>query len=167
VQGNGCQETRVRSQEAEVIKQESEPQIPNHAPSSKSPASKGTETVAAIVQQKPVEAVNIQWVNSFDEGLKMAKTRNCPLMVDFYAEWCGWCKKLDKETWTNNDVIQLAKKFICIKIDCDTDRQTPAKYGARSLPTILFMNPEGKVIHQVLGYRDPEDMIAEMSKVML
>ena len=123
------------------------------------PAGIGT----TAVQQKPAEAANIQWVNSFDDGLKIARARNCPLMVDFSAEWCGWCKKLDEETWTNKDVILLAKGFVCVKIDCDTDRQTPARYGAKSLPTILFMSTDGKVIHQVLGYRNAEDMIAEMN----
>lgn len=138
--------------------------ILNDVSSSKSPVSKGTEAVSAVVQQKPAEDINIQWVNSFDEGLRIAKTRNCPLMVDFFADWCGWCKRLDETTWTNKDVILLAQRFVCVKIDCDTDRQTPARYGARSLPTILFINPEGKVIHQVIGYRNPEDMIVEMNK---
>ncbi|MBI4778002.1 thioredoxin family protein [Candidatus Desantisbacteria bacterium] len=167
----GKQESGVGGQGAEVRSQEAEPQIPSPAPSGESLApAKGTETVAAVVQQKPekpekpAEVINIQWVNSFDEGLEMAKARNCPLMVDFSAEWCGWCKKLDEETWTDKNVIQLAQRFVCVKIDCDTDRQTPARYGARSLPTILFITPDEKVIHHVLGYRNPEDMIAEMNK---
>jgi len=164
----GCQCPVQGKQESGVRSQETEAQIQNPAPSNESLApAKGTETVAVVVQQKPekpAEVTNIQWVNSFDEGLKMAKSRNCPLMVDFYAEWCGWCKKLDKETWTDKNVIQLAQRFVCVKIDCDTDRQTPARYGARSLPTILFINSDGKVIHQVIGYRNSEDMITEMNK---
>ncbi|MFH1097993.1 MAG: thioredoxin family protein [Candidatus Desantisbacteria bacterium] len=124
-----------------------------------------TKTVAEAVQEKPMEVTNIQWVTAFDDGLKMAKEKNCPLMVDFFAQWCGWCVKLDEETWTNKDVIQLAQRFVCVKVDVDTDRQTPARYGARSLPTILFINPDGKVIHQVIGYRNSEDMLGEMKKV--
>ncbi|MFH1859596.1 MAG: thioredoxin family protein [bacterium] len=127
------------------------------------PAKVGTEAVSSVVQQKPLLETTIQWVSSFDDGLRMAKARNCSLMVDFSAEWCGWCKKLDEDTWTNKDVILLAQKFVCVKIDCDTDRQTPARYGAKSLPTILFMNTDGKVIHQVLGYRNAEDMTVEMN----
>ncbi len=151
-----------------VGNQESEPQTLVTVPSSES-----KETVAEAVQPKPVSTqvepnpgkiTSIQWISSFDEGLKIARAKNCPLMVDFSAEWCGWCKKLDEDTWTNKDVILLAQKFVCVKIDCDTDRQTPARYGARSLPTILFINPEAKVIHQVIGYRNPEDMIVEMNK---
>ena len=126
--------------------------------------SMSTEAPSPVVHVKVTPPANIEWITTFDEGLKMAKSRNCPLMVDFYAEWCGWCKKLDKETWTDKNVIQLAQRFVCVKIDCDTDRQTPARYGARSLPTILFINSDGKVIHQVIGYRNSEDMITEMNK---
>ncbi len=130
-----------------------------------SPNNKDTKSVSSQVQQKPTEAANIQWVTTFDEGLKIAKEKNCPLMVDFFAPWCGWCVKLDEETYTNKDVIQLAQRFVCVKIDVDTDRKTPAQYGARSLPTILFISPDGKVIHQVIGYRNSEDMIGEMNAV--
>lgn len=118
------------------------------------PASIGTEAISP----------QISWVTSFDEGLRIAKEKNCPLMVDFFASWCGWCVKLDEETYTNKDVIQLAQRFVCVKVDVDTDRKTPAQYGAKSLPTILFMSPDGKVIHQVVGYRNSEDMIEEMKK---
>ncbi|MEK7814045.1 MAG: thioredoxin family protein [Candidatus Desantisbacteria bacterium] len=176
----GCQcsvqDTKKNGKQGSVISgQETEPQTMTTVPLSENPVSKGTKSTKSTesikttdesVQQKPVEITNIQWVNSFDDGLKIAKTRNCPLMVDFFADWCGWCKKLDEETWTNKDVILLAQRFVCVKIDCDTDRQTPARYGVRPLPTILFINTEATVIHQVIGYRNPEDMIVEMNKAV-
>ena len=168
----GCQcsvkDTKESGKQGEVgSSQELEPQTMATASLSETPVIKEierTENTAESVQQKPVEITNIQWVNSFDEGLKIAKTRNCPLMVDFSAEWCGWCRKLDEDTWTNKDVILLAQRFVCVKIDCDTDRQTPARYGVRPLPTILFINTNAKIIHQVIGYKNSEDMIVEMNK---
>ncbi|MDI6735042.1 MAG: thioredoxin family protein [bacterium] len=120
------------------------------------------------LQQKPmeIEAKEIRWYSSFEEGLKIGKEEGKPLMVDFEASWCDWCKKLDKTTYKDTQVIILAKKFIPVKVDCDTDRVTPQKYGIRGLPTIIFMDSAGQILHQITSYRGPEDFVAEMEKVI-
>ncbi len=120
------------------------------------------------LQQKPmeIETKEIKWYTSFEKGLKAGKEEGKPLMVDFEASWCGWCKKLDEITYKDTQVITLSKKFIPVKVDCDTDRVTPQKYGIRGLPTIIFMDSAGQILHQIIGYRGPEDFAAEMNKVV-
>jgi len=112
--------------------------------------------------KKPVQ---IKWYKSFEKGLTMAKRKQKPLLVDFEADWCIWCKRLDATTYKAPQVIALSKKFICVKVNYDVDSALAQKYGVRGLPTIIFMNSEGKVIHRVVGYRGPEDFAAEMQKV--
>jgi thioredoxin-like negative regulator of GroEL len=87
-------------------------------------------------------------------------------MVDFTASWCYWCRRLDETTYKNKEVISLAEKFISAKVDCDKEYTIAQKYKIRGLPTILFMDADGQVLHSVVGYRSPEDFLIEMKKVL-
>jgi thiol:disulfide interchange protein DsbD len=111
-------------------------------------------------------ADQITWCSSFNTGLNIAREQNQLLMVDFTAQWCGWCRKLDDVTYKDKKVIQLSKEFICVKVDCDRDRTTPGRFNVRGLPTIIFLSPDGDVIHRVVGYRKPEDFIMIMKNVL-
>ncbi|MFN3967112.1 MAG: thioredoxin family protein [Endomicrobiia bacterium] len=108
----------------------------------------------------------IQWVYSLSEGLKLSKEKNKPLMVEFYADWCGYCKKLDNETYSNPDIVKLSEEFICVKINTDKDPDDARKYRVSGLPTIIFLNSNGDIIEKVIGYRNSNDFINIMSGII-
>lgn len=94
----------------------------------------------------------ITWGYSFDAALKKSKNQGKPIMVDFYTDWCGWCKKLDKDTYSNKNVRSLAEKFICVKINGDKHRNLVSKYNVTGYPSIFFLDSDGKVIKKIVGY---------------
>ncbi|MCB4790284.1 MAG: thioredoxin family protein [Elusimicrobia bacterium] len=101
----------------------------------------------------PIESNSIEWQTSFDRSLEFAKKTKKPIMADFYADWCGWCRKLDETTYQDNNVIELSKRFICVKVNTDADIGTSSKYNVSGLPTIVFFSYDGKVTKKVVGYR--------------
>ena len=111
-------------------------------------------------------AGGIQWVNSLSDGLRASAESSKPVMVDFYAEWCGWCKKLDKETYSDKKIVALSEKFINVKVDTDKNPQDARKYGVNGLPTIVFLDKDGNVIQTVVGYREAGDFEGVMSEVL-
>lgn len=108
----------------------------------------------------------ITWGNSLAEGLTLALSSKKPLMVDFYAEWCHWCKKLDKDVYTDAQVSALAKEFVCVKVDTDKAGADASKYGVQGLPTIVFMNADGTVIDKIVGYNPAPEFAAAMKKAL-
>lgn len=120
------------------------------------PAPQKTETLTTMGK--------IQWYFSFSDGQAEAKKFNKPIMVDFYTDWCGWCKKLDKDVYADSKVADLAKKFICIKIDGDKNKDLVNKYTVRGYPTILFLNPDGSVINTSVGYIPADEFLTRMQK---
>jgi len=106
----------------------------------------------------------IQWFSSFADGQAEAKKLNKPIMADFSTDWCGWCKKLDKDTYTDAKVIELSKKFVCIRIDGDKSEDLVSKYSVRGYPTILFLNPDGSLLDTSVGYLPAGDFLARMQK---
>ena len=61
----------------------------------------------------------VDWamLNSVESIESTIKSKNTPIMIDFYADWCAQCKELDKYTYTDKDVANLSKSFNTIKID--------------------------------------------------
>lgn len=112
------------------------------------------------------KGTEINWVHSMDEGLQTAKQEDKPIMIDFYADWCGWCTKLDEDTYTNSTVQELADKFVNIKINTDKDQASASKYGVRGLPTIVFLNASGEEVDRNIGYATADVLSQKMRNVL-
>jgi len=108
----------------------------------------------------------IAWVGDLDQAMETAATEKKPIMVDFYTDWCSWCKKLDSDTYTDAEVQKLAAQFVNAKIDAEADRAAAEKYSVDGFPTILFLSPGGEEIHRVGGYAPPEEFAKEMQTAL-
>jgi|GEM_PF-2235541 tetratricopeptide (TPR) repeat protein len=113
----------------------------------------------------PAAAASIDWIYSYEDALKRAAKENKPVMAGFYTTWCTWCKKLDTVTYVDNDVAAASKDFVCLKVDTEKRRDVAYGYGVRTLPTILFLDPAGRIIWKEFGYRDPAFLALRMREV--
>lgn len=109
----------------------------------------------------------INWRSNLGDALRVSKESGKPVMVDFYTDWCGWCKKLDSDTYSSPKVSSLADKFVCVKINAERDTQSAAKYQVTGYPTILFLDGKGNVLQRIPGYQPPDQFAAVMKSVLL
>ena len=106
----------------------------------------------------------ISWM-TFDQGVERAKKEKKLLVVDFYTDWCHWCKVMVKETFANKEVVKFAKEHVIMaKLNAETSekfRFKDAKYngmelsqmfGVRGFPTTAFLNSDGELLTTVSGY---------------
>jgi len=94
-----------------------------------------------------------RWITNEAEGLAAGRTLNLPVMLDFRADWCAACIELEKKTFPEEQVKQaLSNGFITVKIDAtEPTEETDAlmkKYKAVSLPTVAFVDTQGKIRHE-------------------
>lgn len=110
--------------------------------------------------------VPIQWERDLEQGLRKAQMSNRLVMIDFYADWCGWCQKLDQETFADPKVKEMLRfMFICIKVNGDENSAAVTKYHVQGYPNIVFVAPDGRVVHQQPGYLPPDQFVQLLNAV--
>ena len=100
----------------------------------------------------------IQWEKKFDEAMKHAREVDKPIMVDFWADWCGWCHRLDRTTYVDPVVAAKAENFVTVKVDTEGGRrevEIVETYEVHNLPTVLFLSPRGHQVMRVNGFQGP------------
>lgn len=111
----------------------------------------------------------IRWEKNLATAIKKAKSKNLPIMIDIYTDWCSWCKELDKNTYSNEEVIETAKKMVSVKLNPENSEEgeeIARKYGVQGYPTILFINADGFVLENVGGYVEGEKFVPYMKNAI-
>ena len=101
---------------------------------------------------------------TFDEALKKAQQEKKDLFVDFFAEWCGPCKMMASEVFTQKEVGEFFNnRFICVQVDVDTqeNKDIAKRYNVTALPTMVFISRVGKELRRVQGSVPAESLIKE------
>ena len=109
----------------------------------------------------------VSWEKDFKTALKRAKESGKPVMVDFWAEWCEWCHKLDATTYRDAGVLELARDFVAVKVDTEgtpAEAELTARYGVGTLPTIGFLSPSGRLFLRRSGFEGPERFPATLDE---
>jgi thioredoxin 1 len=109
---------------------------------------------------------DVDWGHSYHAALERAGKENKLVMVDMYADWCGPCKLLDRDTFGNKDVqVRLSNGFIAVKIDIETNKEgleLAKQFGGDMIPHILFLDSGGKRISESIGYVPPKEFLKEL-----
>ncbi len=123
-------------------------------------------------------AGEINWLK-YEDGLAKAKKSNKQVLIDFSTGWCGYCKKMDRETFQDPGVIKyIQDNFVAVRIDGDSPRQftvdgftttekqiTKAQYGVSGYPTFWFLESDGAKIGQNPGYLPASQFIMLLQHV--
>lgn len=95
------------------------------------------------------------WLTSHDEALRVARQTGKPILIDFFADWCGPCHMMDEQVFKTRIFKPQESRWVLLRIDFEKHKQLSLKYGASSLPALLALNSQGKPALGVLGYSNP------------
>ena len=128
-------------------------------------------------------AQEVKWL-SWNEAAQLATTDESPkkIFIDVYTDWCGWCKKMDKDTFQNAEVAAyMAENFYMVKLDGEGKEPIEFKgktykfipsgrkgyhefaaalmQGRMSYPTTIFLDEGMNMLSPVPGYQKPEPFL--------
>jgi thioredoxin-related protein len=106
----------------------------------------------------------VAW-RGWDPGIAEAQRTKRPVLVDVYTDWCGWCRRMEKDVYARPDVRDyLQRKFVTVKIDAEagdaaryegksfTSRTLAARFRVTGYPTTIFLRADGEHLANVPGY---------------
>ncbi|MFH2055498.1 MAG: thioredoxin domain-containing protein [bacterium] len=101
----------------------------------------------------------LEFGEDFDAISAAAQESRQPMLIDFYTDWCFWCKVMDDSTFPDPYVQKFMKNFELGKINAEVDTLVAQRYGVRSYPTFLLIKPDGTEIDRIVGYSTPEEFV--------
>lgn len=100
-------------------------------------------------------------------ALETAKAQGKPIFVYARSQVCGWCKKFEAETFTNETVIKiLNENFILLSIDVYEQRNESINLRVRGTPTEIFLNENGIEIKRIPGYTETQPFLDTINEII-
>lgn len=121
--------------------------------------------VAALVAVSSLKAApplfggsgdEVQWQTSLQAAHQLAVAQNKPIMIVFGADWCGYCKKLEKQTLAAPDVARyINQHFVPVHLDLDKEQRIGQILEVQSLPCTVIVNANAELVGRIEGYYTP------------
>lgn len=129
-----------------------------------------------------VQAQQVQWLSWEQASEMVANGTDKKVFIDVYTDWCGWCKRMDKDTFQNAEVAKyMTDNFLMVKLDGEAKENMDYKgrtfkyvpsgrrgyhelaatlmRGRLSYPTVVFLDEKMNMLSPVPGYQKPEPFL--------
>ena len=100
--------------------------------------------------------------------LAKAKTAGKPIFIDFFTTWCGWCKKLDADTYPKPAVGKVMEGFVNVRVDAEKGEgvDLAKRFAANGFPTLVIVGTDDQEIDRIVGYLAPEPFEKEIRRIL-
>jgi thioredoxin-related protein len=107
------------------------------------------------------------WFNGDLEAAQAeAGRRDTVVMIEFYAEWCNWCRRLEADTFTAPAIRRELEQIVSLRRDAEKEgADLAARFGVDSYPTMIFFDPAGNEMDRIIGYLPPEPFLERVKRI--
>ncbi|MDF1799929.1 MAG: thioredoxin family protein, partial [Planctomycetota bacterium] len=124
----------------------------------------------ALTLSAPLQHGKVDWFDgTYEELLEKAKKEDRVVLLSFFSKDCGYCKRLDREAFSDDDVVATLEPVLCLSIDAhsETGRVLDEQFPTNGhYPALIFLDPDGSLRDRILGYK-PTSYVLELIESIL
>ncbi len=109
---------------------------------------------------------HVDFVTSYATALAESSQSGKPLLVFFSTAECIFCHQMLEETFHDQQVVQLAEQFVCVRVEAGTDPDICESFHIEAFPTVQFIDSDGAPLHRLLGKKEPEALASQMQAAL-
>lgn len=107
----------------------------------------------------------IPWSTDIEGSLQQAAAQGRPVLMEFTADWCMYCKRMEKTTFVEPRVVKFVNQnYVAVRIDADEHKQLVADLDIKGLPAILVVSPTLQIIERIPGFQTPDALLAKLNR---
>ena len=107
----------------------------------------------------------IAWHRDLSRAIEGARSEGKLIVADVYTDWCGWCKKMDKEIYSDPAIVALSRQQVFLKVNAE-DRGEGQSFardmGVKGYPTTIILDGQGRVLNVAQGYISSPQAFVEL-----
>ncbi|HIE98585.1 MAG TPA: DUF255 domain-containing protein [Planctomycetes bacterium] len=112
-------------------------------------------------------AAHVSWSPNVESALRTANDTNRLVLMKFTAEWCGPCKKFERETFSRPAVAQFVNQnFVPVLVDIDKHKELAAHLKITGVPALLIVSPEMVILSRTTGFQTEQKLLPKLKKIV-
>lgn len=127
---------------------------------------------ASLVAPRPLEdpfrrpvSPQVNWLTNYEDAIAQSRRTGRPMLIRVSATWCQYCDRMKAETFADRDVIRdIRNGYVPVSLDGDRDRRLIQALGVRTLPAVLIVTPDLRIMEREEGFRTSRQLTQLMGR---
>ena len=120
----------------------------------------------AMIAASDANAQKIAWQSDINHAAQTSQKTKKPMLIEVGASWCGYCKKMQRETFQNAHIAKHVNAcFIPVSIDADAEKKLVQSMGVRAFPTTVIVSPEMRIVQVIEGFQSAAEFDGHLERL--